>query len=167
MDTHFDAAAGLSGVSDLGAFGSIVGIGDINGDGYSDILVGAPNYQWFSNKGYFVILLGSKYIPVTAVNEPKNILPQKFTLLQNYPNPFNPSTTISYILSTPSKILLSVYNILGQKLNDLVNEEQTSGTHQVNFDASGYPSETYFYKLTATDAFGKSQSETKSMLLIK
>ncbi|MGA9295405.1 MAG: FG-GAP-like repeat-containing protein [Ignavibacteriaceae bacterium] len=166
MDTKFDAAAGLGGESDFGSFGRIAAIGDINNDGYSDILIGARNYQWGSYQGYFAILLGSKNIP-TNIEEKKQTIPNTFTLLQNYPNPFNPSTTIRYVLTKPSKVWLSVYDLLGQRIKILVDEEQTSGEHQIQFDGSGYSSGTYFYKLTATDPHGNKQTQTKSMLLIK
>ncbi len=166
MDTKFDAAVGLGGESDIGLLGSITNIGDINNDGYADILVGAKNYQWGSYQGWFGILLGSSNIP-TGIKEEKKIMPTIFTLLQNYPNPFNPSTTISYQLSAYSHITLNVYDVLGKEIKLLIDKEQLAGKYTINFDGSKLASGVYFYTLTATDGFGKSQSETKSMLLIK
>jgi hypothetical protein len=167
MDTKFDAAVGLSGESELGASESMVGIGDINGDGYADILVGAPWYNWYANKGYWGIYLGSKNIPTPVLKEPGNALPKTFELFQNYPNPFNPSTTIGYKLSKPGKVSLIIYNILGQRLEKLVNEEQASGEHQVTFNAKNYPSGIYFYRLTVVNENGQIQTGTKSLVLIK
>lgn len=85
-----------------------------------------------------------------------------FELLQNYPNPFNPSTSISYILPKASFVKLEIFNSLGQKVEQLVSEQQSAGKYVINFDASNMSSGTYFYKLT-TPSF----SETKKMLLIK
>ena len=165
IDGNFDAAATLSVESLFGY--SISSVGDINGDGLSDIIVGAPDYEWYKSNGKWFILLGSKNISVTSVKGAKNIVPQNYMLFQNYPNPFNPTTTISYILSKPSMVLLSVYNVLGQKIKDLVNEKQSSGKHEILFDGSQLSSGTYFYKLTATDELGNSRSQTKQMILLK
>jgi hypothetical protein len=167
MDTHFDAAVGLGGDSNLGSFGSLATIGDINNDGCADLLIGAPSYQWGTNQGYFGIFLGSKNIPVTAVTEITNVQPVNFELLQNYPNPFNSSTTITYALKSEANVMLTIYNTLSQKLTDLVHEQQTSGEHRVAFDASAYSSGIYFYKLTAVNKQGQVQTETKGMTLMK
>jgi hypothetical protein len=167
MDTNFDAAVGLEGGSNIGAWGSITGIGDINGDGLDDILVGAPQYQWFEPYGYWGIYLGSKKIPYAAVNQPNNTLPKTFELFQNYPNPFNPSTVLSWQLTSPGKVTVSIYNTLGQKLQELVNEEQSSGVHSVTFKAKNYASGTYFYRLTVRNENGQMQSMTKEMVLLK
>jgi polygalacturonase len=108
-------------------------------------------------------------IPTTGIK--KNDINDKidFQLLQNYPNPFNPSTIISYQLSVDSKVSLKVYNILGEEVATLVNEEQKAGEYKVNFPQSGgysnagnIPSGIYFYKLTAG-----SFTQTKKMILMK
>ncbi|MBD3169796.1 MAG: T9SS type A sorting domain-containing protein [candidate division Zixibacteria bacterium] len=98
----------------------------------------------------------------TGIDERENRIPTSFSLFQNYPNPFNPSTTIKYQLPSNSKVKLDVYNLLGQKVKSLVNEWQTAGYKAVHWDASGYASGIYFYRLTA----GKF-TETKRMLLLK
>ena len=85
-----------------------------------------------------------------------------FELLQNYPNPFNPSTSISYILPMDAFVKLEIFNSLGQKVEELVSDQQLAGKYIINFDASNMSSGTYFYKLT-TPSF----SETKKMTLIK
>jgi acid phosphatase len=71
----------------------------------------------------------------------------KCELLQNYPNPFNPSTVISYSLSETNNVRLSVFNILGNEVSQLVNGFQTKGSHQAVFNGNNLPGGIYFYKL--------------------
>ncbi len=89
-------------------------------------------------------------------------LPNKFTLEQNYPNPFNPSTIIEFSIPLQSQVTLEVFDIKGERVNQLLNEELNAGIYQFDFDASRLSSGLYFYKLIA----GK-YSNTKKMLLIK
>jgi hypothetical protein len=88
--------------------------------------------------------------------------PSILELLPNYPNPFNPTTKINYSLPEATKVSLEVYNLLGRKVMELVNGQQSAGYHTATFDASGLSSGVYLYKLT-TPSF----TETKKMLLIK
>jgi len=81
---------------------------------------------------------------------------------QNYPNPFNPNTVISYRLAISSFAKLNVYDVLGNEVELLVNQKQTVGVYEVDFDGSNLPSGIYFYKLTS-DNF----TETKRMILLK
>jgi hypothetical protein len=75
-------------------------------------------------------------------------IPQDYNLEQNYPNPFNPSTRIKFAIPKSGIVVLSVYNLLGQKLEELVNEEMRAGNHTVSFDGSNLSSGTYFYKIS-------------------
>ncbi len=93
--------------------------------------------------------------------EPISSKPERFRLEQNYPNPFNPETVIRYQLAVGSKVELSVYNVLGQKMRTLVKGHQSPGWHEVVWDGrddSGKPvsSGVYIYRLSA--AFGASQA---------
>jgi len=88
--------------------------------------------------------------------------PLGFHLDQNYPNPFNPSTIISYQLPKSSRVLLEVYDILGQRVATLVNEQVSAGSHNVTFDASGLTSGVYIYRLQAENL-----SLSRSMLLMR
>jgi hypothetical protein len=89
------------------------------------------------------------WAPVTDVQNFQNINPTEFKLYQNYPNPFNPTTRINYSLPKAGKVELFVYNLLGQKLVELVNSEKPAGHHTINFDASNLSSGVYFYSLQA------------------
>lgn len=90
------------------------------------------------------------------------IVVDKFELKQNYPNPFNPSTIINYTVQSASFINLKVYDILGNEIAVLVNEEKPTGNYQVTFDASQLTGGVYFYQLT-TNSF----VDTKKMILMK
>ena len=86
-----------------------------------------------------------------------------FELKQNYPNPFNPTTLISYQIPNAAFVKLTIYDILGRKINTLVNEFQNSNLYSKEFDANGLPSGVYFYRLKAGDHVVL----TKKMLLIR
>ena len=88
-------------------------------------------------------------------------------LYQNYPNPFNPSTKIKYeipsnVKSETSNVKLIIYDILGNQMAVLVNNEQKPGIYEIEWNANNDPSGVYYYKLTAGN-----YSETKAMILIK
>jgi len=85
-----------------------------------------------------------------------------FYLHQNYPNPFNPTTTIKYLIPELSFVALKVYDVLGNEIEILVNEEKLIGSYEVEFNAAVLPSGIYFYRLQAG-----SFVETKKMVLMK
>ena len=89
-------------------------------------------------------------------------IPTQYLLSQNFPNPFNPSTTIRYGLTQQMLVTLKIYNILGQEVSTLVNEEKPIGTYELNWNASNLSSGIYFYRLHAG-----SFVETKKMILLK
>lgn len=99
--------------------------------------------------------------PVDAVEKTEDI-PKDFFLAQNYPNPFNPSTKIKFGLAEESSVIIEVYNILGEEIKTLVNEELSPGTFTTNFDADDLPAGIYFYTIR-TEKF----IETKKMILMK
>lgn len=89
---------------------------------------------------------------LSPANFPKNNdnkIPDNYELTQNYPNPFNPSTKISYSIPKESFVEIKVYNMLGNEVALLVNEEQKAGTYSITFNASNLPSGVYFYRLQA------------------
>lgn len=85
-----------------------------------------------------------------------------FILKQNYPNPFNPNTVISYNLHSKSDVLLTLYNILGQKIKILVEKRQNAGSYQIEFNADNLPSGIYLYELKANDF-----CDSKKMIFLK
>ena len=99
---------------------------------------------------------------ITGVAEPAACKPEAFALYQNYPNPFNPSTTIRFSIPEDQKVRLSVYNLLGQLIRTLVDEEMEAGRHSIVFNAAGLSSGVYFYRMQA-----ESFVSTKRFILLK
>ena len=91
------------------------------------------------------------------------VLPDEYNLSQNYPNPFNPSTKIEYSLPVEGNVSLKIFNILGQEVRTLINNELTSaGKHTVTFNAINLPTGIYIYRLQAGN-----YSDVKKMILLK
>lgn len=91
-----------------------------------------------------------------------NFTPKEFVLNQNYPNPFNPKTNIQYAISSRQFVTLKVYDLLGNEIATLVNEEKSVGEYKVTFDATGLSSGIYFYQLKAGNFI-----QTKKMIHLK
>jgi hypothetical protein len=108
-----------------------------------------------------ILINFGQQLPV-SVEKLDDLMPDKFTLEQNYPNPFNPTTTIRYSITNPGLINLKIFNMLGEEVMVLVNEEQTTGVYEVTLDASRLSSGIYLYTLTN----GK-YTATKKMTLLK
>jgi hypothetical protein len=89
-------------------------------------------------------------------------LPLEYTLQQNYPNPFNPSTTINYSIPEDGFVKLAVYNVLGEEVATLVNGFQKADRYDVSFNASGFSSGVYVYKIEATNF-----SASRKLVLMK
>jgi len=102
------------------------------------------------------------WAPVTDVKNFQNINPTEFKLYQNHPNPFNPKTVINYSLPKAGKVELFVYNLLGQKLVELVNSEKAAGNHTIDFDGSNLGSGVYFYSIQAGQF-----ADVKKMILLE
>ncbi len=88
--------------------------------------------------------------------------PEEFSISQNYPNPFNAMTVIRYSLPEPSEVAIDIYDILGRKIETLVNERQPAGYHQAVWDAIDKSSGIFFFRIQAGD-----HSETRKMMLLK
>jgi hypothetical protein len=88
--------------------------------------------------------------------------PESNDLSQNFPNPFNPTTTIYYAVKDAGIVLIKIFNSLGQEIQTLVDEQKDAGYHYAEWNAAGYPSGVYFYRIT-----NGSYVETKRMILTK
>ena len=128
--------------------------------GINTIAVDSDNRKWFGHGFENISVLTETSSGVEIV--PGDI-PLQFELSQNYPNPFNPTTIIDYSLPRPEYVVLTVYDILGREVAELVNEQQAPGCYRVDFDASYLPNGIYFYRLQA----GKNFTRIKKMTLIK
>lgn len=117
------------------------------------------NNQFYISGEWETILTGDI---VTSVNEFQNVNPTKFELFQNYPNPFNPTSTIKYAIPKASLVTIKIYDILGNEIATLVNEEKSAGSFEVEFDASNFSSGIYFYQMQAGNF-----TETKKLILIR
>lgn len=127
---------------------SITGI-NITGKSENAIYISYSGYPLFSSS------------LITALNDPFSDMPGSFQLYQNYPNPFNPQTNIKFALPQAANVKISVYNVLGQHLQTLLDETRPAGFHIVNFDANRFSSGMYFYAIQA----GAYQKVMKMMLV--
>jgi hypothetical protein len=96
------------------------------------------------------------------VDDDNNSVPREFYLAQNYPNPFNPSTKIKFQIADAGIVSLKVFDILGNEVLTLVNEQKPAGSYEVEFDASSLTSGVYFYQLKSGNLV-----QTKKMVLLK
>jgi len=124
----------------------------------TDIKRGNNNQLYFSTyeTGIFELDI------LTIINDTKNTF-SNYELYQNYPNPFNPTTSIEYTVPSSEYVTLKVYDILGNEVATLVNEQKTAGRYEVEFNASNIASGVYFYRIQTSTGF----VSTKKLLLIK
>jgi subtilisin family serine protease len=124
-------------------------------------------WQYVGNDGDLVALDGVKLTGFTTSNVENNLNLTEFFLTQNYPNPFNPTTKIRFAIpyvgtGLALSVQLKVFDILGNEVATLVNEEKAAGTYEVEFNATQLSSGVYFYRLKAGDFV-----ETKKMILLR
>ncbi|MFQ6007665.1 MAG: T9SS type A sorting domain-containing protein [Candidatus Zixiibacteriota bacterium] len=122
-------------------------------------------YHDYDAKGTPLIRTESpEFEPVTVAlsNTSAPALPKDYALKQNYPNPFNPTTEIAFDLPEPAHVKLTIYNVLGQTVETLMERDMEAGSHTVTWDARKNASGVYFYRIT-TNNF----TDTKKMLLLK
>lgn len=130
-------------------------------------LYGAPIPSISFNSNNTVMYAGTEDGTIYATNivtdvKDDNKMPTEFRLSQNYPNPFNPSTVIEFALPQKEFVNITIYNILGQKVRELINSEFNPGVHRLTFNGVNLASGVYFYRIQA----GRF-AETKKMLLQK
>lgn len=121
---------------------------------------------------------GAAVITQPAVNRlllktgESGLVPKEFALFQNYPNPFNPSTLVKYALPVGGRVLIEVYNVLGQKVKTLVSEEQAAGFHVVEWNGTGNTGQTlgsgvYWIRMSANGPAGESFAGIKKVMFLK
>ncbi|MCW8822646.1 MAG: T9SS type A sorting domain-containing protein, partial [Ignavibacteriaceae bacterium] len=125
--------------------------------------------MWYSGDG-IEYATAPINIPTSIEEERFDEIPTDFTLSQNYPNPFNPTTKIKYSVPQASKVQFKVFDVLGNEIEILVNDEKQAGTYELTWNAINLPSGVYFYQLNAVDpstGSGQSFISTKKMILLK
>ena len=111
--------------------------------------------------GYDIALI--KYVSATiGIQNLSSEVPDGYSLSQNYPKPFNPATKLKFGISKSGFVSLKIYNLQGKEVAVLVNENLTPGSYEFDWDASGFTSGVFFYKIQSGDYY-----ETKKMLLLK
>ncbi len=126
----------------------------VDGNYSFELLAGTKNGKIVCFSG------GVDTVSTGIVNE--ELIPDNFVLFQNYPNPFNPSTNIQYAISSRQIVSLKVYDVLGNEVATLVNEEKPAGIYEVIFNASNFSSGIYFYQLRSGSFI-----DVKKMILMK
>jgi CubicO group peptidase (beta-lactamase class C family) len=112
---------------------------------------------------FWKIIVDALFDYVTSVElETIDEIPTGYILSQNYPNPFNPNTKINFSIPKQSSVLIKVFDILGNEVETLINEEKRTGTYEITWNAEKLPSGVYFYRLQAGNYV-----ETKKLVLLK
>lgn len=107
----------------------------------------SPNYQ-IKGKAR---TMNTRFTLKVSTEQIERDVPDQIYLTQNYPNPFNPSTSIEFGLDQPANVILEVYDILGRKIQTLINEERVPGRYVTRFNARSLASGVYFYRLQANN----------------
>ncbi len=132
---------------------------DINNQVFNFNFDKEPVSLVFDPQANIVLKAGNTIL--VSVDDDK-LLPVEFSLEQNYPNPFNPSTTISFTIPQKEVVTLKIYDLMGEEVAVILNEEKPAGSYSVSFDASHLSSGIYFYKIKAGSFI-----EAKKMVLMK
>ena len=151
---NYDRTGSYNTGSSDGRVGGFTSVCDVDVESIESAVYTQTFYGWAVEKWI--------YDGILKVEREADAIPAEFALEQNYPNPFNPSTTIEFTVKSASSVNLSVYNLQGQLMAVLVNEQFSPGVYKTVFDATNFPTGIYFYKLTA----GKNTMQ-KKMLIAK
>lgn len=115
---------------------------------------------------HIVSINSSKYFPVKEIistnNNQLDNIPLEYSLQQNYPNPFNPSTNIRYEVPRKSMVNINIYNILGEKVIELVHEEKNAGFYEITWNANNLSNGVYIYTMRSGNFV-----DSKKLILLK
>jgi hypothetical protein len=110
----------------------------------------------------------SKLVPTMSTKSNSQSLPTDYALHANYPNPFNPTTEIKFDLPVAGNVSLVIYDVLGRKVAELVNEYREGGYHSATWNAAGQASGVYFARLTVSNELGRVQfTKLNKLMLMK
>jgi hypothetical protein len=112
-------------------------------------------------------IYNSNFSGLVSVRNISSTIPGDFMLYQNYPNPFNPSTKIKFDVKNSSQVRLQIFDVTGRMISEVLNQKFEPGTYEYNWDASGFSSGTYFYKIDIVGNGNESFSNVKKMILLK
>ncbi|MBU0559275.1 MAG: T9SS type A sorting domain-containing protein [Bacteroidetes bacterium] len=115
-----------------------------------------------STNGWNFFTLKIKQKVGTKIEQQKSFIPIKYSLKQNYPNPFNNSTTITFEIPKKEFVEIAIYNLMGEKVAELLNKELSLGKYEIPFSAEDLPSGIYFYRIKTS-----THQETKKCALLK
>jgi len=135
---------------------------DIGMDYWGGGIIGFSSYFELKLKGCVINGIVYGDTTLTDVGDEKLPIVSEFRLEQNYPNPFNPSTTIDFSIPQQGMVTLKVFDVLGNEVQTLLNEEMEAGYHHVDFNAEKMSTGVYIYKLTSGN-----YTQTKKMVLLK
>jgi|GEM_PF-2107684 hypothetical protein len=136
--------------------------------GGTNVATTSDGSRFFVTDSYNGTVRVYKKTGTTAITNVHNNLPSAYELYQNYPNPFNPTTKITYVLPFSSNVKIDVYNLIGEKVKQLVNEQKDAGNYEVNFNSSGLASGVYFYIIYAKSLDGRYEyRSSKKMITLK
>nr|HMT11188.1 choice-of-anchor J domain-containing protein [Ignavibacteria bacterium] len=156
--THY-----IETISDRGPYGefnqSFVPIGDYVGQ---TIWVGFRYNTDCTTDGYIGQIDDIEVDNPIGIQPISTEVPKRFELKQNYPNPFNPVTNIEFSIVKGGFVNLVIFNAIGQQVTTLVNQDLKAGSYKYDFNASGLPSGTYYYRLTSGEF-----TQTNKMILVK
>lgn len=156
---NFDKSGSYSTGSSAGLWSGFASSYDVDVEASEQAVYGQSWYGWAVEKWRFDGNLGDLLVGIEQISSQ---IPEGFSLKQNYPNPFNPTTTIAFDLEKAGFVTLDIFNLMGQKVATLIERQMAPGTYEAEFDASGFATGVYFYKLTSGNA-----TATKKMLLTR
>jgi hypothetical protein len=159
FDIERNSGSGFEKVGYIPGFGTTT---EEHSYSFTDVGLSAGNYSYRLKQIDF-----SGMFEYSKTIEVEVVVPDIYSLAQNYPNPFNPSTKITFSLAADSKVSLKVFDVLGQEVASLINQDLTAGVHNVDFNAAGFNSGVYFYRIEASGVNGAKFVDVKKMILMK